>query len=391
MCLCNEERRANCFSYGFNTTYTCKGLGDCENDAECFSDRQNCPYSMFCVCKDCYYGSKCQFTTKGFGLSLDAILGYQIRPRLSINRQPLIVKISLAVTVIILVVGVINGILSIMTFQAKMSAESGCRHYLLATSIVSLCTTVLFTFKFLILLLSQMSVIGNIMFLRISCISIDSLLRLGPIIVDWLNASVAIDRSLTVTMSTKFDKKKSKQAVRWVITGIVLVSVASILHDPIHRQLIYDEKEERRWCLVQYSSSFTIYNSAINIVHFIIPFMINFLAAIIIIIVAARKRSKARQQQTYREHLNEQFHQHRHLIISSITLVILATPRLIISFISGCMKSARNPSFYLMGYFISFIPPFSTFIVFVIPSKVYKKEFFAATQRFRSIIGRQSN
>jgi hypothetical protein len=290
-----------------------------------------------------------------------------------------------------LVIGVINGTLSIMAFQAKMPIESGCRHYLLATSIVSLCTTVLFTIKFLILILSQMSLISNIMFLRISCISIDFLLRLGPIIVDWLNASVAIDRSLTVTMSTKFDKKKSKQAVRWVITGILLVSIGSILHDPIHRQLIYDEKEERRWCLVQYSSSFEIYNSAINIIHFIIPFMINFFAAFIIIIVAARQRSTARQQQTYQEHLNEQFHQHKHLIISSITLVILATLHLIISFISGCMKSARNSSFYLMGYFISFIPPFSTFIVFVIPSKVYKKEFYAATKRLRSIVGRQSN
>ena len=389
MCLCTKERHANCFPFDFNTKYTCNGLGDCQNDAQCFSDRQNCPYSVYCVCADCFYGSKCQFTTNGFGLSLDAILGYQIRPRLSINRQPFIVKVSIALTVIMLVVGLINSALSIITFRRKILAESGCRYYLLATSIASLCTSVLFSIKLLMLILSQMSLIPNIMVLRISCISIDFLLRLGPIIADWLNACVAIDRSLTVVMGINFDKTKSKRAVRWVLIGIPLISAGSILHDPIHRQLIFDQEEERRWCLVQYSSPVENYNSAINIIHFSFPFMINLLAAIIIIIVAARKRSTARHQQSYQQHLNEQFHQHKHLIISSLSLVLLATPRLIISFMSGCMKSARNPTLYLAGYFISFIPPSLTFIVFVIPSKLYKKEFYAATTRLRTILSRQ--
>ncbi|CAF1688094.1 unnamed protein product, partial [Adineta ricciae] len=93
MCLCNEEGYANCFH------------------------RPNCPLSTFCVCEDCFYGSKCQFTTKEFGLSLDAILGYQIRPHISINHQPSIVKIPIALTIIMLVIGLVNSILSIITFQ----------------------------------------------------------------------------------------------------------------------------------------------------------------------------------------------------------------------------------------------------------------------------------
>jgi len=388
MCLCNEEGYANCFPFDFNTTYTCKRLGDCQNGAECLSDRPNCPQSIFCVCTDCFYGGKCQFNTKGFGLSLDAILGYQIRPHLPVNCQPVIVKISIAVTTIMLIIGLIGSILSIMTFRRANPLESGCRQYLLATSIVSLCITIVFSMKFLMLMLSQMSLITNMVGLRISCISIDFLLRVGPIIADWINASVAIDRLLTLMMGIKFDKKKSKQAVRWVILGIILVSVCSILHDPIHRQVIYDQEEDRRWCLVQYSSSIERYNSAINIIHFFLPFIINLVTAILIIVVAARKRSVTRQQQTYRELLREQFHQHKHLVISCIILVLLATPRLIISFISGCMKSARNPSLYLTGYFISFIPPSLTFFVFIVPSKLYRKEFKNATKKFRTIIGR---
>ncbi|CAF1600432.1 unnamed protein product [Rotaria sp. Silwood1] len=383
ICLCNDEQYANCFLFDFKPTYTCKGLGDCQNDGQCFTDSSNCLRSIFCVCKDCFYGSKCQFTTKGFGLSLDAIFGYQIRPNLPINRQPIIVIISIALTTIILVIGLINSSFSIMTFQRKQSNESGCRYYLLTTSIVSLCTTIIFSIKFLMLILSQISFIKNEMILQISCISTDFLLRLCPIIVDCLNASVAIDRALTVIMSTKFNKNKSKRAVRWVIIGIFLVNVLSILHDPLNRQLIYDEAEQRRWCLVQYSSSLEIYNSIIIIIHFFIPFLINILTSIIIIVFAARKSFKARKQETYLDHLKKQFRLHKHLLISSIFLVLLATPRLIISFTAGCMKSIRNPSFYLASYFISFIPPSLTFIVFVIPSSSYKKEFYIAINRFR--------
>ncbi|CAF1314374.1 unnamed protein product [Rotaria sp. Silwood1] len=383
ICLCNEEQYANCFPFDFKPTYTCKGFGDCQNDGQCFADRPNCPHSIFCVCKDCFYGSKCQFTTKGFGLSLDAILGYQIQPKLSINRQPIIVKISIALTTIMLVIGLINSSISIMTFQRKQLNESGCRYYLLTASIVSLCVSILFSIKFLMLILSQIDFIKNKTVLQISCISIDFFLRLYSIIVDWLNASVAIDRALTVTMSIKFNKTKSKRVARWVIIGIFLVNIISILHDPMNRKLIYDEAEQRRWCLVQYSSSFERYNSAINIIHFSIPFLINILTSIIIIVVAARTSFKARKQETYRDHLKKQLRLHKHLLISSTILVLLATPRLIISFISGCMKSARNPSFYLAGYFISFIPPSLTFIVFVIPSSVYKKEFYMTIKIIR--------
>ncbi|CAF4427356.1 unnamed protein product, partial [Rotaria magnacalcarata] len=37
------------------------GSNNCQNGAQCF------------------YGTQCQFSTQQFGLSLDAILGYQIR------------------------------------------------------------------------------------------------------------------------------------------------------------------------------------------------------------------------------------------------------------------------------------------------------------------------
>ncbi|CAF3236439.1 unnamed protein product, partial [Rotaria socialis] len=48
------------------------------------------------------YYTQCQFNTQQFGLSLDAILGYQIRSNLPISRQSIYVKISVIVTLIML-------------------------------------------------------------------------------------------------------------------------------------------------------------------------------------------------------------------------------------------------------------------------------------------------
>jgi Na+/H+ antiporter NhaD/arsenite permease-like protein len=93
-----------------------------------------------------------------------------------------------------------------------------------------------------------------------------------------------------------------------------------------------------------------IFDSIMYIFHFFIPFSINLISATLIIIMVARTHSITRKQQTYRQHLRQEFHQHKHLIISPIILVILAFPRLIISFLSGCMKSIRDPWLFHFAY-----------------------------------------
>jgi hypothetical protein len=57
--------------------------------------------------------------------------------------------------------------------------------------------------------------------------------------------------------------------------------------------------------------------------------------------MSAQQRA-AIQKQKYNELLNEQFQQHKNLLIGPCVLIILAILRLIISFASGCMKSASN-------------------------------------------------
>jgi len=78
--------------------------------------------------------------------------------------------------------------------------------------------------------------------------------------------------------------------------------------------------------------------------------------------------------------------EHKHLLIAPVVLVLLAIPRMILIYTSKCMKSADDVWLYLIGYFISLIPSMLTFLIFVLPSKLYKKEFDQTVARYRRVI-----
>jgi hypothetical protein len=197
-----------------------------------------------------------------------------------------------------------------------------------------------------------------------------------------------MERVVNVTMGTNFDGKKSKRIAPWIILIVILITTGSLVHDPIHRHLIDDEDDERIWCIVRYTTHIETFNSIISIVHFIVPLCLNLISAIVIIVIAARNRSISRQQQNYKEHLKEQFQQHKHLLVSPLVLALLAVPRIIISLLTGCMKSARNPWLFLVSYFISYIPPSLIFVVFILPSDKYKKHFYEEITRIKKDVRR---
>ncbi|CAF4151967.1 unnamed protein product [Rotaria sordida] len=377
ICLCSKNYLTDCFDFNHNGTSSCNENNYCENNGKCYVNDLTCPTKSICICEQCYYGTLCQFTTSGTVLSLDSIIGYRIEPHLPFAKQSFIIKLSTGITISMFAVGIIGNLLSIMLFSRKKVLEVGCGIYLLSSSILSFLAMNVFAYKFWSLLVTQMALVTNETFLHVNCKMIDFVSRFLPTTIDWLNACLAIERVLNMTIGAQFSKVKSKFWAKFVIIMVILINIISVIHDPLNRRLLKDIEEQRIWCIVSYthSSLLNVYNTTLNVIHFIVPFGINFTSAFAIIVIAARKRSVVHKNQTYREHLREQFQQHKHLVISSSILVILALPRLIISFFSGCMKSVRDPSLFLAAYFISFIPPILIFIIFVIPSQTYTTEF----------------
>jgi hypothetical protein len=399
LCLCydfRQQRLANCFNFDHQMKFNCLGRSVCENDAECLQDDPTCPTRSICICPPCFYGIRCQFRTNGFGLSLDAILGYHILPNVSLNDQPFIIKMSLALTIIFMIGGLLDSILSIMTFKNKVVLEVGCGLYLLSSSITTLLTTIMFELKFFILLLAQMTIISNRSFLLFQCHSIDFLLRICLYMDQWLNACVATERAFTIIKGANFNKKKSKRTAKFVIILLVIVIGGTSIHDPISRGLIDegsndddDDNVKRTWCIVNYGSVLYTYNSMINTIHFFGPFIINLISTIILITKKSRQQANIHKKRPYKEILIEQLKENKHLLTAPIVLILLVLPHLIITFVSKCMKSIDDAWLFLTGYFISFIPPMLTFIVFILPSKFYKKEFHKSVVQFRTTIQRR--
>ncbi|UJR16910.1 hypothetical protein I4U23_003808 [Adineta vaga] len=383
MCICDQDRFSNCFTFNRTIKYDCQDENPCENGGQCFQDNVTCPSSRICSCDDCYYGAKCQFSTKGFVLSLDYILGYHIKPNLSLSKQPFIVKLTIVIIVLMFIGGLINVILSVLTFYRKKTQAVGCGIYLFISSWISIILISFLVMKCVQLIFSQMNLLTNRSWLNFSCQFLDMFIQVTLTSNDWLYGSVSIERVFTVIKSVKFNKSKSKQLAKWISFSIILFTILTHIHIPLYRKLEddIDIDEKRTWCLIQYPSSINIYNSFINLFHFLTPFTINIISIFLIIISMARSRATIQPKLTFKQHFQLQFKQHTHHLITSCALILLALPRLIISFITGCMKSPRNSWLFLLAYLISFLPSMATFIVFVLPSKIYKKEFNDVIER----------
>jgi hypothetical protein len=236
-----------------------------------------------------------------------------------------------------------------------------------------------------------MGTLVNHVFLVVQCVSLDFVLKILVQMSDWLYACVAAERAFATIRGVNFEKKRSKRVAKWMILVLFLFIVGTSVHEPIHRRLLDDVEEGRRWCIIQYSTEraqlFATYTTIMNIVHFIIPFSINIISALIVIVRATKRPVAARQKYSFRSNLWYQLGEHKHLLISSIGLVLLALPRLLLRFLLDCLKSPRDSiSLFLLGYFLAFIPPLLTFIVFVLPSKSYRSDFKLAIKSIRKFI-----
>lgn len=343
----------------------------------------------------CNAGSPCETRVKSIGINLDDILRSKVKQDMTINDQSSAIKISGVLSIIMFTAGLANSICSILTFKNASLQINGCVLYLLASSITSLLTITMFTIKFWFVVVTNMDIfIIRHSILEGGCMSIETLLKLFFYWDAWLNACVAVERAVNVYKGISFNKEKSKRFARWIIFILPILIMATIIHEPLHRKIFEYETRELfeyssgAWgfegqtvtdshirCLTSYSLAVQGYNTIISFIHLLGPFLANLFSALFIIISSARRRAELQRQQTYRQHIREQWAEHKQLVISPVILLLLSTPRLIISLVSGCVDVSQSFWLYLSAYFISFVPSILMFVIFILPSTSYRTTF----------------
>ena len=181
-----------------------------------------------------------------------------------------------------------------------------------------------------------------------------------------------------------FDKEKSKCFARWIVFILPIVILSTLVHEPLHRQVHEHVITERTldieeialyryfWCITTYSQTIQKYNTVIQFVHHLGPFIVNLFSSILFIIIrSVRRRAETQNGQ----HLREQLGENKQLLFGPVVLLVLSIPRLIISLLSGCTDISDRLWLYLSGYFISFTPSILIFLVFICPSKNYREAF----------------
>jgi hypothetical protein len=359
--------------------FQCSLNNSCANGGQCLEDHPTCPSARICLCPNCFFGNRCQFYAKGLGSTLDEILGYEFERNTLLSKQPVTVKVGAAVTILIFVIGIINSILSIITFSRKKSQEVGCGIYLLASSITSLFIMILFTLNFWFLFFSHQHFNDQRDQERIfrgSCY-IEPLLKVFFYLDNWLNACVAIERTVSVLQGITFNQKRSRRVARWTILLLFAIITCLFIPQLIHLHMFYDETEEVSWCVVEYTPWLQIYSTTLIFFHYFAPLFINIFSAIFVIIITARQRALTQTDRNFWVHLTLRVKEQKHILISSTIIVCLTLPHLLISIILDCKKSSDSLWFYLIGYFLSLFPAAFVFVIFVLPSSLYKDEFNA--------------
>jgi hypothetical protein len=355
----------------------------CKNGVECLEDHPSCPSTRICVCQDCFFGDQCQFYAKGFGVTLDEILGYEIKRNTSILQQPLSVKLSGLVTMIMFVVGLINIILVMFVFTDENSQEVGCGFYLFASSVTSLVVIFLFTVKFWILFLSHLDLSYRRYLVIINGFGIEIPLKIFLYMNNWFNAFVATERIYTVAVAISFNKQSTKRVAKYVICCLPVTIIVLMIPQLIHLVVYDDEKEDRTWCVMRYLPWLQTYNLLMTSFHFVVPLLISLLSSIFIIITTARQQATTHRDRHCFEYLITKLKKYKHVLLSPFILITLSLLHVSITLSMDCKKSSNRFLFHLLGYFLSFTPSILVFIIFVLPSKTYRKIFNDAIVRFR--------
>jgi hypothetical protein len=396
MCTCEETNYANCFNFN-SVSFGCP-WNKCSDRGICVQNDETCPTRSVCICEPCTYGSICQHSTAGYSLSLDGILGSHIRVVKNIFHQTIVIQISVIILSILVIIGIILDIFSIGTFSQKTTHDVGCGLFLLVSSCLGLFT--------MIMLMCKMILLINVEQQNVSCALVEFLLKWWPTSSEWLNACVAIERTLAVVRQISYSSSASQRRAKWIVISVLIF--IGLLSSPelIFRRTKIDTQDNRIWCVFTLNTDHRILQtlySVSNVSLFLIPLTINLTTPVIIImgILRSKKKSSAVTNikpkkvnskgitptndkvkksipiQSRFDGIKEQIQKYKHILIGPIFVGILSLPRLVLAFVFVCTKLDRKPFVSLSAYLIGFLPLMAVFFAYVLPSQTYRTAFYS--------------
>ncbi|CAF3372272.1 unnamed protein product [Rotaria socialis] len=194
----------------------------------------------------------------------------------------------------------------------------------------------------------------------------------------WLTSWITIDRLFMVLFPTSSFLKTPRLAIK-ISVSTLIVLFCMHLHEIIYYTIIQHLSTGSSICVTNFDTSLvSTYNRISTLIHYLFPFFIQIACITFLIVLIARSRAKTVEQRvTFSEVLRKQFKTQKELYVTPMIIVLSALPQAILTFSFACSQLSNLQRHTLLGsYLLSYAPQVLGFILYVLPSTGYKKEFF---------------
>ncbi|CAF1444399.1 unnamed protein product [Adineta ricciae] len=275
----------------------------------------------------------------------------------------------LGFTGVLFLFGAFTNLCSFCTFIRPKPRKLSVGNYLLIVSILNTCAI----FCLFIELIQSLGFTSDV-----SCKISNYLLSVFTRCTYWLTTWITIDRLRTSLSPMNTTLKNPGIAIFFSIISLVLLFVMDV-HELIVFKQIKQFDSSKTHCVIDLTQPIiATYNRISTICHYIIPFLVQAISISLLILFIARSRAKTTGHKlTFRQVLMKQFYTQKELYITPTIIVLSALPQIILSTVLACNTELSNSQRHLLriGYLLAFTPQALGFILYVLPSTEYTKEF----------------
>jgi hypothetical protein len=297
---------------------------------------------------------------QAFGFTLDSLL-------IDYSKEGKIIYLSLMF--LLFLIGLFNNLCSFVTFKRPTPRKFGVGNYLFII-------TCLNQMSLLCLLIKIIQITFGITNIE-SCKIVSYFFSVFTRLTYWLTSWVTIDRLLVILFPTSIALKKSRLAIGISIATLLCLFVMHI-HEIIYYTTIQHLSTNSSICVTNFDTYLiSAYNRVSTLIHYLLPFFIQIIAITLLIVLAARSRNKATSGKiAFRQVLIKQFRTQKELYITPIIIILSSLPQTILTFSLACTHlTIWHRHILLIAYLLSYAPQILGFILYVLPSSTYKKEF----------------
>ena len=297
---------------------------------------------------------------EAFGFSLELLI---------IDSRQIVKILYSILSFLILIFALFNNICSIITFKHQSFQQSTIGSILFILSVINTTPLLIFFIKFLQITLK----IADIH----SCKLLSYLLPVFTRSTFWMISWLTISRLVIILSPMSIFLKRNFPA-RIMATSTLLLLFSLHIHEIVYYTSIQHVPTNIPICVPNYQhSGILIFHRLNTLIHYLVPFSIQVVSVTFLVILVARSRDRTMaKRKAFRQILSEQFHKHKEQYLVPIIIFVSSSPQIILTFHFACTElSSTMRHCLVLASLLSYMPQTLGFILFILPSSVYRSEF----------------